>query len=316
MIFCYSCNNSKDKTKYLPESLSKPSEVLFIVEKSQWDSEIGKIIKDNFTQSFKGIPQDEPIFDIIHVKKSSFKNLFTKYKNIVIINIDNNIVEGITIHENVWARPQVVVDVKCKNEANCITVLKSKINYIIDVLYKKSMQNLSYSYKKKNDDLIKEKIKKCHNIELSIPKGFVVHDNLKEEKFSWLSFEPQEISQGIIIYEFKLTNQNITKELLINKRDSVLKKYIASQRPNSYMKTTLPEIINLDSIKIENNDTYIMRGLWSVENDFMGGPFINYTFLDKKNNRVLVIDGYVYAPSKNKRDYVKQLEAIINTIKF
>jgi hypothetical protein len=30
---------------------------------------------------------------------------------------------------------------------------------------------------------------------------------------------------------------------------------------------------------------YEMKGTWVLKNDFMSGPFINYTIIDKENNR-------------------------------
>ena len=46
----------------------------------------------------------------------------------------------------------------------------------------------------------------------------------------------------------------------------------------------------------------------------MAGPFITYFIEDKVNKRYLVVDGYVYAPSLDKRDYVFELESIIKSI--
>ncbi len=48
----------------------------------------------------------------------------------------------------------------------------------------------------------------------------------------------------------------------------------------------------------------------------MAGPFVNYVIDDIANNRQLVIEGFVLAPSVRKRDYMFELEAIIKSIKF
>ena len=56
------------------------------------------------------------------------------------------------------------------------------------------------------------------------------------------------------------------------------------------------------------------KGLWRLEGDFMGGPFVNYTFVDEKRNKVITIDGYVYAPNKPKRDLMIQTETIIHSL--
>ncbi|MFT5022119.1 MAG: phage pi2 protein 07, partial [Colwellia sp.] len=40
-----------------------------------------------------------------------------------------------------------------------------------------------------------------------------------------------------------------------------------------------------------------------------------YILNDPKQNRKIVIEGFVFAPNKEKRDYLFELEAIIKTIK-
>jgi len=56
-----------------------------------------------------------------------------------------------------------------------------------------------------------------------------------------------------------------------------------------------------------------MRGLWKVQNDFMGGPFVNVSFLDSVNNRIICMDAYVYRPNKDKRELLRELEAVMYT---
>ena len=58
-----------------------------------------------------------------------------------------------------------------------------------------------------------------------------------------------------------------------------------------------------------------LRGLWKLENGFMGGPFISITTLDESRNRVVTAEGFVFAPGKAKRNYLRELEAILQTFK-
>jgi hypothetical protein len=55
--------------------------------------------------------------------------------------------------------------------------------------------------------------------------------------------------------------------------------------------------------------------LWRVEGDFMGGPFVNITFVDEKTSRLVILDGFVYAPKYDKRDYLRQVEALMHSVK-
>jgi hypothetical protein len=60
-----------------------------------------------------------------------------------------------------------------------------------------------------------------------------------------------------------------------------------------------------------------MRGQFRMENDFgFGGPFISLTTLDEKRNRVVTIEGYVFAPNSPKRELIRDLEAILYSLEF
>ena len=56
------------------------------------------------------------------------------------------------------------------------------------------------------------------------------------------------------------------------------------------------------------------RGAWDCENDFMGGTFLNYTIVDTERNKILTIDAFIYIPSKEKRVFMMQLEAMIHSL--
>ncbi len=46
----------------------------------------------------------------------------------------------------------------------------------------------------------------------------------------------------------------------------------------------------------------------------MGGPFVNYAIEDKINNRYIIAEGFTFAPSVQKRDFMFELEAIIKSL--
>ncbi len=59
-----------------------------------------------------------------------------------------------------------------------------------------------------------------------------------------------------------------------------------------------------------------MRGLWELHGDFMGGPFVSYTVVDERHNRVVTLDGFVYNPGHDKRDLLRQIESLLYTLSF
>lgn len=48
----------------------------------------------------------------------------------------------------------------------------------------------------------------------------------------------------------------------------------------------------------------------------MAGPFLNYIIQDTINNRLLVMEGFVFSPSIQKRNYMVELEAIFRSLKI
>ena len=47
----------------------------------------------------------------------------------------------------------------------------------------------------------------------------------------------------------------------------------------------------------------------------MGGPFISYAFIDSATARAVIVTGFVYAPKEEKRELLRQVEALMYTVK-
>ena len=58
------------------------------------------------------------------------------------------------------------------------------------------------------------------------------------------------------------------------------------------------------------------RGFWEMTKDVMGGPFVAHSQVDTVNNRVIVVEGFVYAPDKMKRTMMRRLEAALYTLRL
>ena len=53
-----------------------------------------------------------------------------------------------------------------------------------------------------------------------------------------------------------------------------------------------------------------------MANDFMAGPFVNYMLYIEKFKKWIVIEGFAFAPSISKRDYMFELNTIITTLEI
>jgi hypothetical protein len=121
-------------------------------------------------------------------------------------------------------------------------------------------------------------------------------------------------NNNIIVYSLPLNDKTISQENIIPMRDKIGEKYIPGSKEGMYMITEAAYTPRTVKTKFLENHAFETRGKWEVKNDFMAGPFLNYAIIDEKNERLLVVEGFTYAPSVNKREFLFELEAIAKSL--
>ena len=292
IIFLFiACNNND---KHLPPSTGSESEILFVVSDALWAKEVNELASNIFETFIIGLNQNEQEFNLIHINKDEFNSILKRHKNIVVINekvISNN------LKKNQWAQNQNVFYINWKQDS-------SKNNIILNNIKNKFAQieimKLKNSYLLESNTKAEKKLKNSFNIEFVIPSKYKLNEN--NETFFWASYNPSnsdEIKQ-ILIFSFKPKTTNITFEVL-SKLDSVYSTYLNGSNKNSYVK------IEPDYTPHYSNNIY--RGLWRLENGFMGGPFLAKTYFF--DDKIVISTGVVFAPQSAKRKHIKELEAIL-----
>jgi hypothetical protein len=160
------------------------------------------------------------------------------------------------------------------------------------------------------------KIKEKFNIEINIPNEY---EYVKRRRnFIWLKKEITSGNCSLLIYQipFESIKTNSEVDNIVKIRDSVGRLYIHSKGNRSSMITEEAYYPYFSEMKWNDYIVYETKGNWEIKNEFMSGPFINYAIKDKVNNRILILEGFCYAPSKEKRDLMFELESIIRTVKI
>lgn len=306
-----------DRETGLPRSSGKTSELIVIAKRARWDSNIGDTIAKFFEKSQIGLPQDEQIFNVVCLDPKVLSDkMFKQHHNIFIVDINPKLKKvSVENKKDFWASPQRIIKIGAPSETAFQRVFKKNKKMILHLFLKNERIRTQKSLSAFEDGSIRRKLKEKHYISMKIPGGSYIAK--QSENFVWIRKEPQKYSQGILIYYSEFVDTlDFNLKNIIKKRDSITKKYIPGSVKYSYMTTS--KIVEPTSRVVNFNDLYAVetRGLWDVKNDFMGGPFLSYTLVDEINNRIVTVEGYVYAPNTDKRDYMLQLEAILYTLKF
>ena len=98
-------------------------------------------------------------------------------------------------------------------------------------------------------------------------------------------------------------------------RDSLGKVHVEGSRPKSFMATEMHYSPNYRLIK-EMPYTVETKGLWTMKNDFLGGPYTAYAILDEEKQKIIYVEGFIYCPGERKRAHIFELEAILSGLKL
>lgn len=320
----YSCNSEQGKT--LRGYTGAPGEMLVLVDNYYWESAIGQAIQDSFLQPVPGLPQAEPIFDLQQLPHNQFRGIFENHRNVFRVIIKDLAEAGkaeLEIVRNVWAKGQLVVTITADSEEGFLQLFGEKSEEIIELINTEERTRLLGRQRVVAEPEVELQIEETFGFNLKIPKGFKVAT--KKSGFLWLRRDQirnvgqtsHDANQGLYIYTQNYSHEDqFIPEVLSVLRDSLTKKHIPGPDENSYMTTEY--LIQPKSKVVAVNGEYGVeqRGLWRVEGAFMGGPFISVSTLDSSHTQLITIGGYVFAPKFDKREYLREIEAVLYTLSY
>ncbi len=303
----------KERKGLLPMVTGKPGEIILVIDPYLWESNLGQFFAAFCNEPVEALPSDEPSYTLIHIPTDGFNRIFKNHRNIILTDISNQHTEPrIIVQRNVWAHPQLLIKVVGPKDSTTIVYLNENSNKLRNLLEVDERNRIIENYKKNRAKGIDEMLKQQHKVSISVPAGYDV--GVDSTNFIWLTHEVADMTQGVLIYYYPYTDENtFTPAYLLNRRNEFTRKFVPGPVNGSYMKTETeyPVIFNEN---VKTGEYMVeMRGLWRLEKAFMGGPFISHTILDEPRNRIVTVEGFVYAPSLDKRLYIRELEAILYT---
>ena len=311
VFFILGCNNDgSKKQRYLSNSSGNINDLSVVVSNLMWENNVGEAIREVLAAPVEGLSQDEAMFSLRQMPPQVFSDFTTKGR--IILKIEEGKDADTKIAKDVYAKPQTVIVISGKNNTEIINQLKKNAEKIIDALKK---EELKEKQRRINLSLFDSKsIEEAFGLHLNLPSVYRLAK--QEDNFFWIRKDINSGTMDLMIYQVPLETIRKGDSAVVDvvkMRDSIGKNQIPGRLDGSYMITEKAYAPYIFSTIIDNKPTIETKGIWDVKNDFMSGPFINYAIEDKVNNRYVVIEGYVFAPSVAKRDYMFELESIIRS---
>ncbi len=319
LMLLLSCKHSGNAEIILPPSSGNTNAILVVMKSSKWLGKPGDAIRSVFGEHQVGLPQPETLLSVSQIDPSGFSKFVRNNKAILFFKKSDS--SSLSIEKNKFSSPQMVINVTYKDEYDLVNLINNRGKEIIQLFKDEDIKFTQGVFKRERIDASKLSTIKALGLEIDIPERYrLVQDTLSN--FLWMRHHLMsgiargDGSNNILIYSLPLKDESKIADNITIVRDSIGEKFIPGSREGMYMITEQAYTPFIYETTIDGKKAYETRGKWEVKNDFMAGPFLNYTILDKKNNRLVVFEGFTYAPSVNKRDFLFELEAIGKSLKI
>lgn len=305
-LFLLSCSNEQT-ARTLPPMTGGLNEVVIVLDEHLWDGAIGDSIRAVLGKQVPGINWQEPLFDLVQIPEKSFSRIFETHRNLIVFQ------KG--------AKPQVGFQPDYFSEGQLAAIISYQNTTELPLLLAQYLEVIAYRFQEAENQRVKktitaqkglERVFNKHGLQLLVPKDFklVVDSN----SFSWLEHSPadQEMIMGLFFYELPKETSLATWDLLAQ-RDSVLKRYVPGPVAGSYMTTERiisPWVKNTNSMGFPALE---IKGVWKMQNAFMGGPFVSHYI--QTEDKMTVLEAFLFNPGKDKRDHMQQMQLVLESAK-
>lgn len=297
-----------------PASSGRPYEVLVVVDDSLWERPAGRALFDVLDTDVPGLPQPERAFRMSQVNPSEFNRSMKLFRSIIQVDVNPQeyTQSKMKFTRDVFARPQIILTIQSPDEEDFRTFVSRHSQELYTFLTRVEMNRQIDDLEEKHSQLVSGLAAELFQCDLWAPED--LQSSKKGKDFFWTASSGATGLMNICMYAYPYEGpQTFNKQYVLAKRDSVMKANIPGARPHMYMATdTL--CTSVRSITVRGQYAMEARGLWVMQNDAMGGPFVSHSRVDTVNNRVVVAEGFVYAPQKKKRDMIRRLEAALYTL--
>jgi hypothetical protein len=327
-----------------PTAFGPMNQLVVVADSSLWTSAVGDTFDYYFAAAYPILPQPEPIFDIKYFTPQQLMNIKERrelrtYVFLADLAQTNSpltrLVEEdmgkekisdvrrengytVTVGKDKWAKGQLLVYMAGSSPEALVRSIKQQYAAIIQQIRKEDGPRLDAGiFMGGVNDTLQDYLRLQTGVNMKIPHDYFRAMYSPEKQVMWLRKETEDVSYNIMVQVIPYTSETqLTKEGIKILRNE-LGRFVASEIPNTYMvinDVDLPMLFNVGVY--QNYYSVEARGIWEMRNDFMGGPFLSILTLNPNNNKLYLIDGFVYAPGEDKREIMQQLEYIMRTARF
>lgn len=320
VVLMAACNGDNKSVMEKRGSSGKTLEVLFVSEKDVYSGSTKALVDSLFCSPQEGLLSPEPMFDLVNLPTSSFRNtdMFQVHRNVIMCDIHPENPNKVFYHRDPWSAPQVVFDFAVKDRETLDSMLLKYHDKMLQEIYRAEHLRVIKAYNSQAGKELRADFRKQFGFGLAFSNEFskCVVANPTDD-FAWIRKEAKDFSIGILVKVIPYEDKHQFDESVILDRIDSMMVNVQGPADGSYM--GLEKRVGFTTKQIEmGQSSYSVetRGCWRLFGDFMGGPFVSYSLLSPDGRQLITLCGYTYSPRFPKRDYLMQMESLCYSISF
>ena len=309
----------------LPGKVGPSGEIVMVVPEPEWNRAVGEAVDTVFRRPVRVLPQYEPRFDIIRLDPKEFDRFWKPHRNLVVFDIADRVdtqKPSMRVMRDRFAKGQIYVEIKARTARAAADLLldPNQGEMLADLLEDEESKRHAELLALDRNAVLEQKIQEEHGLNGVLPRDAQLVSS--SGGFAWIERNltrmkggrNHDVQLGIILHRTPYGGAgDFGMERMLARRDSLLKARISSPREGSYMTTEYRLPPRYEEVSFRGGFAARMRGLWKMEGDFMGGPWTSMSWVDEARGQLITVDGYVYAPYFGKREYLREVEAMVRS---
>ena len=334
---------------YRPRATGPNEQITVVMDSTHWQGPLGEAVRQNVAPYVNTLPTPERMFDLKQVDLTSsliFDNV-QKRKNVIFVaplsdsassNVASflrdrlsadalNAVESgqtaVVPKPDLWRASQRIYFITASTSDGIIKALEANGPDIQDtfreIILTRQQREM---FDRGRQPALEDTLMAHHDFAVNVQHDYQIA--IDTTNFVWLRRILLDSRRSLFVYYKENADPStITPEWIYATRDSLTKRYMQGN-VGGYVKIDYRRPLDTENINFLDRYAFETRGLWymieeeedgSITQFGGGGPFVNYTFYDQPSGRIYMVDGMVFAPKYDKRDFLRQLEVIARTFR-
>lgn len=331
-----------------PRAVGREGEIVVVTDSASWNGELGETMRGELGPYIGTLPAPERMFTLrrMGIVSSRSLSLLRKQKNVIFAApladstresefmrnvldaeaaeaVINNGTVAVVGRRDEFAQAQQVYYLIGRDAESIAQAVRNNaegIRYNFNTITRQRLGR--EMFEKGRQFEVEQRLMETHDFAVSVQHDYVIASDTTNfvwmrrlvSSDSWRSF--------FVWYTDELSPADLDPEWALAVRDRLTTAYVQGNL-DGHVEVDYRRPLETENVDFLGRFGYEIRGLWHMVGYEdgrqiqygMGGPFLTYAFYDETSGRTYVIDGMVFAPGYEKREFLRQMEVIAHTFR-